>query len=192
MATPPTFGLTHCCLVEDSFDTFGDRTIYDLGLGRNVKVSKFLNSGNWEFPHAPTHGIRDIFQVVLNSSFPFVQFEDEAIYTGTDHGSFTLASALFPREHQLASWRDLIWFRGRISRHSSVAWMPSQMALKLNLSLLTETFSLIWNALYAMKGLKIASTSLLPAITIAAFGQTLLHGCPPMGRCLPPCKGSPP
>lgn len=40
---------------------YGNRVVYDLRLGRNVKVTSIIRDGSWCFPHAPNHVAREIF-----------------------------------------------------------------------------------------------------------------------------------
>lgn len=42
-------------------DAFSERTIHDLGLGRDIKVSSIIRDGSWSLPHARTHQVKNIF-----------------------------------------------------------------------------------------------------------------------------------
>lgn len=113
---------------------YGDSPIIDLGLVRNVKVSRFISGDTRDFSQAPTQEIMEIFQLITNSSTPSVEFDDEAIWTASDHGEFVMGSRSSSNVHD-TSWIDLVWFKGKINKHFALAWLAFSNGLKTKMLL---------------------------------------------------------
>lgn len=113
-------------LWERPNDVFEARAIYDLGLGSNLRVGLLIKDGKWSLP-APncnlSNKLREIFLIMQASPIQASELEDEIVWTGFENGSFALrpSTALNP-----VSWKDLIWFKGRIPKFSMCSWMVLQ------------------------------------------------------------------
>ena len=74
-------------------DCYGDRAIYDLGLGADVYVRHFIADGIWRFSTPTSNSLMEIFQLVPTKVEPWGDFEDEVVWTLEDNGKFTFNSA---------------------------------------------------------------------------------------------------
>lgn len=74
-------------------EQLGNRTIYDLGLGRNILVSRYISNGQWAFP-PPTSGHHMEFWNLINSiRIPCCNIDDQIVWTADSSGSFSISSA---------------------------------------------------------------------------------------------------
>lgn len=80
--------------MSETLDIYGERAVNDLGNGRNVKVSQFIENGIWKVPKNATHELMDICNLICSTQGPACEFEDEVICTASENGSFTLGSAI--------------------------------------------------------------------------------------------------
>ena len=85
----PTLGLNGGRLK----DCYGDRALYDPGMGADTKVHQLIRTDGWRFPTPTFNASMDIFQSIPNEIEPWPNFEDEPVWTREDHGNFTLKSA---------------------------------------------------------------------------------------------------
>ena len=94
-------------------------------MGSDVKVHKFVQNGEWQFPTPTSNALMGIFQSIPNEIVPWPNFNDEIVWTPEDHGGrFTLKYAykLVCRNwDQNLPWPSLIWFTGCIKKHSICA-----------------------------------------------------------------------
>lgn len=102
-------------------EQFGHLPIYDLGLGRNVKVCDLICDGVWNLPPPASQTLSGIWTMIRNISLPLCCTKGEILWTGDDQGILSIASAL---NHHLLnipepSWVQLVWFPGCIPRHST-------------------------------------------------------------------------
>ena len=123
-------------------DCYGDRALYDLGMGADTKVHQFIQTDGWRFPTPTSNALMDIFQSIPNEIEPWPNFKDELVWTPKDHGNFTLKSAynLVCRNwDQSLQWPSMIWVKWCITRHSICAWMLLGGRLKTK-----DLFILCW------------------------------------------------
>lgn len=60
--------------------------IYDMGMGDDIKVSRFILNDGWPFPIRRSHDLMDIFQDIPNEIIPWCRFDDEIVWTLKEHG----------------------------------------------------------------------------------------------------------
>lgn len=114
-------------------DCYGDRAVYDLGMGADIKVHQFIQTDGWRFPTPKSDALMDVFQSIPIEIEAWPNFKDELVWTPEDHGNFTLKSAynLVCRNwDQSLQWPSMIWFKGCIKKHSICAWMLLRGRLK--------------------------------------------------------------
>ena len=70
-------------------DCYGDRAIYDMGLGIDVSVQSFIHEGNWRFPTPTSNALTEIFQNIPQEIEPYSEFADKIVWTLEDNGNFT-------------------------------------------------------------------------------------------------------
>ena len=105
-------------------DCYGDRAIYEMGLGADVNVQPLIHDGNWRFPVPTSNTLMEIFQKFPQKVEPWSDFDDEVVWTLEDNGKFTLKSAykmVCNLTNQTLTWPSLIWFKGCIKKHSMCA-----------------------------------------------------------------------
>lgn len=64
--------------------------------------------------------------------------DDEVIWTAAECASFSLSSCGSLSADQCVSWRDLVWFSGRIPKQSMYSWMAFSNGLKTGDLLVTR------------------------------------------------------
>jgi len=114
-------------------DCFGSRTMYDLGLGKDLRVSTFIVHGGWHLPPPTSATLMDIFHLIPIECQPWPEFGDEIVWTLEEEGFFSLKSAyklVCSIPNQQLSWTSAIWFKGAIKKHSICAWMFFRGRLK--------------------------------------------------------------
>ena len=67
-------------------DQYGERAIYDLGMGDDLGVSWFIQNDGWHFPITTSNALMDIFQKVPRELVPWSMFNDEIVCILEDHG----------------------------------------------------------------------------------------------------------
>lgn len=114
-------------------DSFGSRAVYDLSLGRNIRVSKFLQNGVWGLLATTTNAFIDIFhRIHVVTLTP--QLQDKIIWMASECGSFSTRSCYFS-VGQPIYWRDLVLFSGSVPKLSLCAWMAFCNGLKTRVHL---------------------------------------------------------
>ena len=73
-------------------DQYGDRAIYDLGMGANIRVNRFLHDV-CHLPHPRSTTLMDIFQKIPSEIVLWHMFYDEIIWTLEEHCQFYLKSS---------------------------------------------------------------------------------------------------
>lgn len=114
-------------------DCYGERAVYDLGMGSDITLHHFIQNNGWRFPTPTSISLIEIFQSIPNEVELWPDFNDEIVWTPEDHGKFTLKSAyqLVCRNcNQNLYWPSMIWFTGCIKKHSICAWMLLRERLK--------------------------------------------------------------
>lgn len=71
-------------------EVFDQRAIYNMG----------IHNGNWKFSNAATHILREMFHIIQTHVLPNPEFEDEIVWTASDHVNFTLKSAMEVQNNQ--------------------------------------------------------------------------------------------
>ena len=74
-------------------DQYGDRAIYDLGLGCDIRLHCSIEAHEWLFPTPTSNALMDIFHEIPLELQPCYDFDDELVWTLADDGIFTLKSA---------------------------------------------------------------------------------------------------
>ena len=62
-------------------DCYGDKAIYDMGLGADVNVQQFIHDGNWRFPAPTSNALMENFQQIPQEVEPWNDFDDEVVWT---------------------------------------------------------------------------------------------------------------
>lgn len=55
-------------------DRFGQRAVYDLGLGKDISVGKFVVNGEWSLPSPTLTDLMDIFAMIRSTTKPNADF----------------------------------------------------------------------------------------------------------------------
>lgn len=109
-------------------DRFGESAILELGEGRFLRV---IRDGHWSFPPASTNDLVDIFHLIRDGDPPYVEHDDEVIWSSSSSGEFSIASSFSDQQSiPVVSWSDLLWFKSWINKHSIYAWMVLHNGLK--------------------------------------------------------------
>lgn len=98
-----------------------------MGLGDNLMVDKIMFQGAWKLPPSSSVQVMEIYQIIESMPQPCTEFDDATLWTGNEFGKFIMKSAM-PFLHllpQTINW-DLIWFKGRINKHASCAWLADR------------------------------------------------------------------
>lgn len=83
-----------------------------------MKGSSFIKEGTWDLPSPPSALLVNIFKLISEAPIPSIEFTDEIILIGSDNGDFMLSSLAASNSHPVVDWKNQIWFKGRISKHS--------------------------------------------------------------------------
>ena len=117
-------------------DRFPDSLRYDSYLPREARVSNCIVQGAWRIPSHVIPHVRDIYealdQVPIHSTHA-----DKLVWSPSLDGEFSIKStyhALREVKPKLA-WTRLVWFKGRIPRHSFISWFALRRALKTRVKL---------------------------------------------------------
>lgn len=113
-------------------DKYGNRPIYDMGMGAEIRVADVLSFNRWVFPFGSTHELQEIFQKAQNSVFPNDPHYDEVVWTASESGNFSMKHAsvdLVTHELQLPL-ANCVWFSGCIKKHSVCLWFAMRNGLK--------------------------------------------------------------
>lgn len=100
-----------------------------MGMGDDIKVSRFIQNDGWHFSIRRSHDLMDIFQDIPNEIVPWSRFDDEIVWTLKEHGQFSLKysyNLICKIPNQQLQWTSAIWFKGCIKKHS----VCGQMLLK--------------------------------------------------------------
>lgn len=100
-------------------DCHGARVIYDMGMGDDIKVSRFIQNDGWHFLIRRSHDLMDIFQDIPNEIVPWSRFDDEIVWTLKEHGQLSLKSSynlICNILNQQLQWTSAIWFKGSIKK----------------------------------------------------------------------------
>lgn len=104
------------------FKRFGERIIYDSGLGKRAKVSDIVNGRDWKWPVANS---RDLMEVKTSITFNPLSGNDRSLWTPSPSGDFSIKSAWeeIRNRKPKVPWYNLIWFPKHIPRHALILWM---------------------------------------------------------------------
>lgn len=110
---------------------FGSNAICDMGVNVNINVDSVISNGAWRNLHATSNELLYISSMLSLMPQPCSDFEDEIIWMASENGKFPMKAAMqyqanFP---QPIDW-SLIWFKGRINKHSTCAWMALSEGLQ--------------------------------------------------------------
>ena len=62
-------------------DPYGERAIYALGMGVDIRVSSFLQNNGWHLPRPTSNALKDIFQAIPSEIVPWPMFDNEIVWT---------------------------------------------------------------------------------------------------------------
>ena len=117
-------------------DRFPAALRYDSYLPREARVSNCIIQSAWQIPSHVIPHVRDIYealdQVPIHSTHA-----DKLVWSPSLDGEFSIKStyhALREAKPKLA-WTRLVWFKGRIPRHSFISWFALRSALKTRVKL---------------------------------------------------------
>ena len=107
--------------------------MYDLGMGADIWVSRFILNGGWHFPSPRSTVLMDIFHHIPHEIQPWNAFDDEIVWILEENEFFSLKSAykfLCNILNQQVLWTSAIWFKVCIKKHFVCAWMLFKGRLK--------------------------------------------------------------
>ena len=107
---------------------FGNRIIYDSGMGKNAKVKELIENGEWKWPVANSHDMMEVKNTPLSK--PRIG-ADRVVWNPCGNGSFSISSAWneFRKKNNLVCWAHLIWHKKHIPRHAIILWLALRKRL---------------------------------------------------------------
>lgn len=113
-------------------DQYGQRPIYDLGMRADIRASEFICHRCWQLLATLSTELIEIYNMILSSRDPKVEFDVEIVWSSQKNGQFSIQSAM-SRGNQVQANLDrekLVWFKGKIAKHSVCLWMALRNGLK--------------------------------------------------------------
>lgn len=112
-------------------EVFGERMIYDSGLGRNAMVADIIREGTWRWPLFLSVDWMDLIELTPLSFLPNVENEDRLVWDDDVHGLFSVRRAwdVFRVKRSKVMWYKSVWFSKAIPKHAFILWLAIRGAL---------------------------------------------------------------
>lgn len=112
----------------------GNRGEYNLGMGLDILVSRFVGDNCWNLPPPTSRNLMSAWVLKNAHIAPTSQFHDEIVWILEDFGNFSIKSEYdalsgFTNQSPIP-WVKFVWFKGCIPKHSLCAWMVFWGCLK--------------------------------------------------------------
>jgi hypothetical protein len=89
-------------------NSYGERFIYDSGMGNNARVNMLISNSEWRIPSNPKMGQKD-----------------EIVWLDSPNHRFSVKVAWeqLRFHNQVIEWHDIVWFKNVVPRHSFLLWV---------------------------------------------------------------------
>ena len=110
-------------------NSYGERFIYDSGMGNNARVNFLISNSEWRIPTTQSIGWHPIIEVIPSN--PKMGQKDEIVWLDSPNHRFSIKVAWEQlRIHrQMVEWHDIMWFKNVVPRHLFLLWMAVQQKL---------------------------------------------------------------